>query len=169
ILLVAAAGNEQSFADKKPYYPASYNLKNILSVAAIDEKNQLAEFSNYGKKNVDIAGPGVKIWSSLPGNKYGYLSGTSQATAYLTGVAALLLQQNPGLHDPEQVIQRIQISRKKVQKLEEKTQFSGIANTQKSLSLQAETNSLNGGFTQHHGIMKNWFLLNSKDSILNFK
>ncbi|MCB9024825.1 MAG: S8 family serine peptidase [Bdellovibrionaceae bacterium] len=169
ILVVAAAGNEKSLADSEPYYPASYNLNNILSVAAVDEKFQLADFSNFGLINVDIAGPGVKIWSSLPGNSYGLLSGTSQSTAFLSGLSALILSQNPGIVDPQEVILRIYMSRQKVSSLIGKTKFSGVANVGRSLQVQAEGHSLNGGYTHSFGLMKNWFVPSGKNSILFFK
>ncbi len=169
IILVAAAGNENNLADSKPYYPASYELDNILSVAAIDEMSRLASFSNYGPNKVDIAGPGVKIWSALPGNRYGFMSGTSQATAYLSGVVALVLEQNPGFNSPKEVIERIQFSRKKILGLKEKIKFSGITDVSSLLSSQGAGDSLSGGRTQNNGIMHGWFIPNKKGSILNFE
>ena len=66
-LFVAAAGNNGSNNDAYPVYPASYDLPNILSVAAVDNQGKLASFSNYGASTVDIAAPGVGILSSVPG------------------------------------------------------------------------------------------------------
>lgn len=91
ILFVAAAGNNFSNSDVKKYYPANYSLKNIISVAASGRDGQLMPFSNYGKLSVDIAAPGKWILSTLPQNKYGVMSGTSQATAHVTGVVAKLV------------------------------------------------------------------------------
>ncbi len=88
ILFVAAAGNGQADTDLKKYYPASYGLNNIISVAAGNDDGDLVEFSNYGGRTVDIAAPGDAIFSTLPGNKFGSMSGTSQATAFVTGAAA---------------------------------------------------------------------------------
>jgi len=90
ILFVAAAGNEQSNSDVKKYYPADYDLDNIISVTAYDRENNVLPSSNYGSRTVDIAAPGKNIYSTLPGGSYGYMTGTSQATAVVTGVAALL-------------------------------------------------------------------------------
>jgi len=71
ILFVAAAGNDDSDNDITPHYPSSYNLENIISVAATDHNDRLAYFSNYGETSVDVAAPGVKILSTLPGgNSY---------------------------------------------------------------------------------------------------
>ena len=70
ILFSAAAGNSSSDNDSKPFYPASYNLENIISVAATDHNDSLASFSNYGVVSVDVAAPGVNILSTLPGGGY---------------------------------------------------------------------------------------------------
>ncbi len=67
ILFVAAAGNEGNDNDSTPSYPASYDLPNIISVAATDHNDQLATFSNYGATSVDLAAPGVDILSTVPG------------------------------------------------------------------------------------------------------
>jgi subtilisin family serine protease len=91
ILFVAAAGNERSNSDQHRYYPADYKLRNIISVTAIDPSTQVLSSSNYGVDTVDIAAPGQNILSCLPGNAYGYMTGTSQATAFVTGAAALVM------------------------------------------------------------------------------
>lgn len=70
ILFLAAAGNSSSDNDSKPFYPASYNIENIISVAATDHNDNLASFSNYGATSVDVAAPGVNIFSTLPGGGY---------------------------------------------------------------------------------------------------
>jgi subtilisin family serine protease len=67
VLLVAAAGNSGTDNDKTRFYPASYNLPNIIAVAATDQNDNLASFSNYGKTSVDVAAPGVNIDSTKPG------------------------------------------------------------------------------------------------------
>jgi subtilisin family serine protease len=99
ILVVAAAGNEESNIDVKnnAYYPASYGLKNIITVTAHDQGLKMLNSSNYGKRTVDLSAPGYRIKSSLPNGRSGYLTGTSQATAFVTGAAALLLAQYPEL------------------------------------------------------------------------
>lgn len=91
ILLISSAGNYASNTDDEPYYPASYKLNNILSVASAKSNEVLDSFSNFGTKTIDIAAQGSNIYSSFPGNKYGYLSGTSQATALVTAFALNLM------------------------------------------------------------------------------
>jgi subtilisin family serine protease len=91
ILFVAAAGNERSNSDKHKYYPADYGLSNIISVTAIDPSTEVLSSSNYGTETVDIAAPGQNILSTLPGSSYGYMTGTSQATAFVTGGAVLVM------------------------------------------------------------------------------
>lgn len=100
-VFVAAAGNFSSNTDTAPSYPAAYDLDNIISVAATDDDDQLASFSNFGATSVDLGAPGVDILSTTPGNNYGFLSGTSMASPHVTGVVSLLLAENPDLTPPE--------------------------------------------------------------------
>ncbi len=65
-VVVCAAGNSGRDNDPAPFYPASYTSDNIISVAATDRNDNLASFSNYGAVSVDIAAPGVSIYSTLP-------------------------------------------------------------------------------------------------------
>lgn len=95
ILFVGAAGNERSNSDKFHYYPADYQLDNIISVTAIDPSTEVLSSSNYGVETVHIAAPGQNILSTLPGNNYGGMTGTSQATAFVSGAGVLIMAKIP--------------------------------------------------------------------------
>ena len=105
-LFVAAAGNESRNTDLVPAYPASYDLPNIISVAATDHNDKLSYFSNYGKNSVDLAAPGSEIYSTLPGGNYGFLSGTSMASPHVAAAVALVWAKDPTL-TPAQVKNRL--------------------------------------------------------------
>jgi subtilisin family serine protease len=97
VLFVAAAGNDATDSDQIPFFPAGFDSPNIIAVAASDRSDRLAPFSNHGRTTVDLAAPGVEIYSTLPGGAYGFSSGTSMATPHVSGVAALILGFAPGM------------------------------------------------------------------------
>jgi len=97
ILFVAAAGNDGKDADRFPHFPSSYKLPNVMSIAALDRRDRLASFSNYGAKGVHLAAPGKEILSTWLRNGYEEHSGTSMATPFVAGVAGLVLSKEPNL------------------------------------------------------------------------
>jgi subtilisin family serine protease len=97
MLFVASAGNRGLDTDELPHYPSSYTNSSILSVAAINNQGKLAAFSNYGANSVDFSAPGVNVLSCVPGATWEFFSGTSIATPYATGVAALAASDSPEL------------------------------------------------------------------------
>jgi len=138
ILVVAAAGNEESDIDieKNSYYPASYGLSNIITVTAHAKDLSLLASSNYGKKAVDISAPGHRIKSALQNSRLGTLTGTSQATAFVTGVAALMLSQFPNLR-PSEMKEIIKASAIKETTLAEKCSSGGRLDATEALKLAA--------------------------------
>ena len=126
VLLVHAAGNENSNLDVTDNYPASFYMNstavpNLLTVGASgprDNASLTADFSNYSKKGVDVFAPGVGIFSTLPGSTYGNESGTSMASPVTAGVAAVLKSYFPKLTaaDLKRIImQSAQVHHTKVQ------------------------------------------------------
>lgn len=107
ILFVAAAGNEAVNIDQKPSYPAAFEEPNLLVVAAVNGKGQLASFSNWGAKRVHVAAEGVDIESYKAGGGTIVYSGTSMATPYVSYLAAQILERNNRLA-PSDVIKDLE-------------------------------------------------------------
>lgn len=103
IIFVASAGNDAANLDSAPAYPAAYDCSTthrifdcVVSVAAIQENGGLASYSNFSATKTDIAAPGTNVYSTMPGNTYGVLSGTSMAAPHVTGALALCVASYRG-------------------------------------------------------------------------
>lgn len=138
ILFAAAAGNDGNNIDNQPSYPAGYDVDNVIAVAATDNNDILAYFSNYGVKNVDLAAPGVSILSTVLGTGYSYLSGTSMATPHVTGAVALMASAFPD-EDITARKQRILDSVDPVTGLTGKVATGGRLNLHNALTMKAPT------------------------------
>jgi thermitase len=134
ILFVAAAGNERSNSDEHKYYPADYGLENIISVTAIDPKTEVLASSNYGVQTVDLAAPGQNILSTLPNNAYGFMTGTSQATAFVSGAAVLIMAKRSSF-DYQDVKKYILATGDQKQSLSNKTKTARYLNLFRAVTM----------------------------------
>jgi len=145
VLFIAAAGNGHkgvgynNDTDSLPGVPASYANDNIISVAAVDSKNNLGSFSNWGAKTVDIAAPGVKVFSTTVNSKYSDTvipllgatwDGTSMACPHVAGAAALYWSVHPE-KTYAQVKEAILNSATRLPSLEGKMTSNGKLNVEK--------------------------------------
>ena len=135
------AGNNSRNLDSSFYnnYPAEYNLSNIVVVGASTSSAGLASYSNYGSVTVDVVAPGSSVLSTLPGNRYGYLSGTSMATPMVTGAAALLLAANRSL-TAAQLKQRLIAGADESTALNNRSVSDGELNVNNALLARSGTN-----------------------------
>jgi thermitase len=131
ILFIAAAGNSSSDNDKKPTYPANYEVESLVSVGAIDGKGKPASFTNTGKKTVHVFAPGVDTYSTVQNNGYKEMSGTSMACPHVAGIAGLILARSPGL-SPLEIKQTLMTSARRVPELNNVT-ASGLARADAAL------------------------------------
>lgn len=136
ILFVAAAGNESVDSDKDHFYPADYDLGNIISVASLTQDSSLVGSSNFGVQTVDIAAPGKEIFSTLPGGRYGHMTGTSQATAFVTGALAILLDTYSDIKSPEKVIEYLVKTGDIERNLDGKTKYRTKLNSYRALAMK---------------------------------
>jgi subtilisin family serine protease len=150
-VFVTAAGNNGLNNDTNvANYPANYRLPNELVVAAIDSAGNLATFSDFGAHTVDLAAPGVNIYSTVPGGFATY-SGTSMATPFVSGVVSLVAGQHPEL-SASQLVQRIIASVKPLPSLAGTTVSGGMVDAYNALtytpSAQGQTIGAQGAARQ---------------------
>jgi RHS repeat-associated protein len=96
VVVVCSAGNDGQDIGTAPYYPASFDSRDLISVAATDNRDQLATWSNFGT-NVTVAAPGTEILTTQMGGGYGKVSGTSASAPLVSGVVGLMKSVNPNL------------------------------------------------------------------------
>lgn len=134
MLFVVAAGNYSSLVslgkniDSDPYYPACYNLDNIIVVGSVNSSAQLSDFSGYSAKSVDVMAPGEQIYSTLPNDSYGFLSGTSMSTAIATGVLGAYYYDSGDLNEAKN---NFFVNTKKYSSLFTSCQYSSIVHYKK--------------------------------------
>lgn len=144
IVVVAAAGNERSNIDKRKnaYYPASYGMENIITVTAHDKQASTLPSSNWGRRSIDISAPGKQILSAIPQGRSGMMTGTSQATAFVTGVAGLIKANYPQLNST-QIRLIIKKSARKLQSMKTICASGGVLDAAHALSMAKEVASNN--------------------------
>ncbi len=133
VIFVAAAGNLAGNNDSTAFYPASYALDNVVSVAATTRTDGLASFSNYGSSTVTLGAPGTEIYSTYLHGGYATLSGTSMAAPQVTGALAVYWDAHPNA-TYSQVIQRLKDTVDPIAALNGKTVTGGRLNLNKLLS-----------------------------------
>ncbi len=146
VLFVAASGNDFSDNDAYAFYPASYRLDNVISVASIDRRDRLSSFSNFGRNSVHLGAPGDSIFSCTSGSDSAYdtFDGTSMAAPHVAGVAALILAKFPNASVPE-IRERLLSTAVPIATLDGKVTTGGRVNAFRALSATPD-GSLELGF-----------------------
>lgn len=133
-LFIAAAGNNTTDIDKDDTaIPAAYTFENMLAVAAITNRGDLAYFSNYGATRVHVAAPGMNVYSTSNKGGYDTMSGTSMAAPHVSGIAALVLSANPA-YNFKDIKTRIIGSARPLRSLTGKVASGGLADAYYALS-----------------------------------
>jgi len=128
-IFVTAAGNGfiglGTDNDRFPFYPASYDLSNIVAVASVNNNDRKPKSSNYGLHSVEISAPGVNIYSTYKGTSYAFLDGTSMATAQVTGVVGLMISRQPD-QPWQRVVERLVLTARPVNAFQGRTISGGV-------------------------------------------
>jgi subtilisin family serine protease len=140
VLVIAAAGNHGQNTLNFPYYPAAYDLNNIISVSSIGIDNKLLPSSNYGPK-VHVSAPGFMIRAPAMSGGYQNMTGTSQATAIVSGIAALVAAQS---------LKRLPLENLKEQIIMTAKNYEGvkIVNAERALSMLSPNYDATNQFTE---------------------
>ncbi len=132
---VAAAGNNSNNNDAAfTSFPASYPIPELISVAATDNRDGLAGFSNYGLMTVDLGAPGVNTLTTAPGGGYVYISGTSFSSPYTAGAVGLLKAHKPNASQTE-IKRALLDGADRIPSLENRTVSGGRLNVAESLRI----------------------------------
>lgn len=140
-LFICGSGNDGGDNDSVPFYPASYDCENIISVANTTHHDELNTFSNFGATSVDVAAPGSNICNTYPNGDYVWLSGTSMAAPHVTGIAVLLKSAFPAL-TPAQIKTAILTGVDIIPALSGKVATGGRVNAYKVLSQYLSSNDV---------------------------
>jgi subtilisin family serine protease len=167
VLLVASAGNDGSNNDLYPQYPSSYDLANIIGVAATNPDDMRASFSNFGIESVDVAAPGVDILSTQPPFlsaaicaqssfvNYDFCSGTSMSAPHVAGLAGLLYSHYTNFGVPQvkgTILRYVEL----LPSLEGWIKQGGRIDAYKALSSLLEPTSLTATTTSAPSISLSW-------------
>ncbi|MDQ5846508.1 MAG: S8 family serine peptidase, partial [Acidobacteriota bacterium] len=132
VVVVCSAGNSSQNVDSAPYYPASFGSRDLVTVAGTDNFDQLASWSNWGRRNVSVAAPGTNILTTRMGGGYWSVSGTSAAAPLVAGVAGLIKSLRPQLNT-HNVVKAITDQARQVASLSSKVVAGGVINAAAAL------------------------------------
>jgi subtilisin family serine protease len=133
VVVVCSAGNSGQDLDTNPYYPASFGLKDLIIVAATDNQDQLASWSNWGSRKATVAAPGTNILTTQRDGGYWSVSGTSAAAPLVTGIVGLLKTSRPPIN-ASLITKVISDGARKVASLSGKVASGGVANASGALA-----------------------------------
>ncbi|MFN2533002.1 MAG: S8 family serine peptidase [Pyrinomonadaceae bacterium] len=125
VAVVCSAGNNGQDVDNTAYYPASFGSRDLVAVAATDNLDQLASWSNFGQRNVTVAAPGTNILTTQIGGGYWAVTGTSASAPLVSGVVGLLKSVNPALN-VQQTVKAISDGARKITSLTDKVSSGGV-------------------------------------------